>query len=91
MALVAFTGAVVATYVWLDAPPSAPSDLPTGGILVSRKRFLIIGGLGIPDTSPAFPIVLCLASTMMVGLPAGFVALIVWVGRVIGRRISRKV
>jgi hypothetical protein len=88
MAVVAFTGAVVATYVWL-ASPGSPPDLPPSAIIVSRSRILIVGGYHIPDTSPAFPIILCLASTVMVGLPVGLIALIVWVGRVIGRRIGR--
>jgi len=40
-------------------------------IIVSRTRYLIVGGYGIPDTSPAFPVILLLGSTVMVGLPVG--------------------
>jgi hypothetical protein len=89
MAVVAFTGAVVANYVWLGSLGSS-SDRPPSELIVSRSSFLIVGGYDIPDTSPAFPIILCLASTVMVGLPVGLIALIDWVGRVIGRRIKRE-
>jgi hypothetical protein len=86
MAVVAFTGTVVAIYVWLDSLGTPPDLAPSQ---FRHSRYLIVGGYDIPDTSPAFPIILCLASTLMVGLPVGLIALIVWVGRVIGRRGSR--
>jgi hypothetical protein len=83
MAVVAFAGAVFATYVWLDS-----LDEITPAILVTGNRRVVVAGYELNGTSPAFSVVQLLVATVMIGLPVGVFA---WAARVLGRGLNRDV
>lgn len=88
MAVVAITALIAGGYVYLFRRESQGSS--SGRFMWTRfEFFIVINGHEFRHTSPVFWLILVLQLTILIGLLVGFIALIVWTARVIGRRYVR--